>query len=220
MKAYAETFSYLHRGGILPLSEGADTPSAADAVHIKKRLESCLDKERDDAWFSPLSFSFSSDHALTVALPHELFFRWFSESGKKILESTVKRCFGDITLSYTWPGHTSSNKEQVRAKQIPRPAKPHAPTFEEFIPGGKNRDAILLLRRSLHALQGPIFLHGTSGTGKSHLLHASASELGTLLEGKVHLFSGKDILVNGAMVAGGVRHELADVVEGVRLNTA
>ena len=191
MKAYAEIFSDTRKGGVLPFPSGKDSPLVADAVQIKNRLKTYLDMERAETWFSPLSFSLSSDHTLEVLLPHELFFRWFCETGRKDLERAVRHCFGNIGIAYAWPGHTSPGKIQAKP---PKLAKYHAPTFEEFIPGGRNRDALLLLRRSLHALHGPIFLHGPSGTGKSHLLHASATELGTLVEGKVRIFSGRDIL--------------------------
>ena len=192
MKTYADVFSDTRKGGVLPFPSGKESPFVADAVQIKNRLQACLGKEDAEAWFLPLSFSLSTDHTLEVSLPHELFFRWFCEAGRKDLERTVRHCFGNIGITYAWPGNTSP--EKVRSSQPHRLAKQHTPTFEEFIPGGRNRDALLLLRRSLHALQGPIFLHGPSGTGKSHLLKASATELGTWVEGKVRLFSGRDIL--------------------------
>ena len=192
MKAYADVFSDTRKGGVLPFPSGKDSPFVADAVQIKNRLQAYLDREEAEAWFSPLSFSLSANQTLEVSLPHELFFRWFCEAGRKALERTVRHCFGNIGITYAWPGNASP--EKVRSSQPPRLAKQYTPTFEDFIPGGRNRDALLLLRRSLHALQGPVFLHGPSGTGKSHLLHASASELGTLVEGKVRIFSGRDIL--------------------------
>ena len=192
MKAYAETFSDTRKGLFSSFPTGTEWPSVADAVQIKNTLKACLKTVDAEAWFAPLSFSLPSDHTLKVSLPHELFFRWFCVSGKKDLEKAVRLCFGSIEILYTWPGQYSPKK--VRTNYTPKLSKPHTPTFEEFIPGGRNRDALLLLRRSLHALQGPIFLHGPSGTGKSHLLHASASELETLQEGRVRIFSGRDIV--------------------------
>jgi chromosomal replication initiator protein len=193
VKAYAELLSDPRKGRELPFPSGQESSSVSDAVQIKNRLKGHLDTEMAEAWFSPLSFSLSSEHTLTVSLPHELFFRWFCEAGRKDLERAVGHCFGTMAITYVWPGHNSTEKE-TRTGRSPKPVRQNAPTFEEFIPGGRNRESILLLRRSLHALQGPVFLHGLSGTGKSHLLQASASELGTLVEGKVRLFSGRDIL--------------------------
>ena len=194
MKAYAETISDTRKRGFPTFSSRKATPFVADAVQIKNTLKSCLDKKSAEAWFAPLSFSLTSDDTLTVSLPHELYFRWFCESGKKTLEHAIRHCFGNIGITYAWPGHHSLEDRNIPSPLTLKPAKKASPSFEEFIPGGRNRDALLLLRRSLHALQGPVFLHGPSGTGKSHLLHASASELGTLVEGKVRLFSGRDIL--------------------------
>ena len=194
MKAYTETISDTRKGGFPTFSSRKAAPFVADAVQIKNTLKSFLDTEKDKGWFAPLSFSLSADHTLTVNLPHELYFRWFCESGRKTLEHAIRQHFNNIHVTYTWPGHRSLEGKNVLPSPALKPAGKDAPCFEEFIPGGRNRDALLLLRRSLHSLQGPIFLHGPSGTGKSHLLHASASELGTLLEGKVRILSGRDLL--------------------------
>ena len=158
-------------------------------------LASRLNVAESQAWFSPLSFSFSASPSrrLTAHLPHELFFRWFCDTGKSTLESSVRAIFGDIDIVYAWPEGNGNNGTLSSGVRLAAPKNPSF-TFESFIPGGKNREAFQLLRRSIHALHGPIFLHGPSGTGKSHLLHAAAAELGTLLEGKVSVLSGRELL--------------------------
>ena len=61
-------------------------------------------------------------------------------------------------------------------RQIPLPIGPHAePRFETFIAAGN--EAALAHLRALPPAAAPVYLWGTAGSGKSHLLRALATQL-------------------------------------------
>lgn len=155
----------------------------SDSERLKKMLSARLPAGTDASWLPSLSFSLPDSGILAVHLPHELFFRWFSSSGRALLEKSVRETLGPLEIGYDWPGLSAPVKSSHPSGLAQTPASSHH-TFENFIPGGKNREALHLFRRSLHAHPSPILLHGPSGTGKSHLLQAACTLLKDSFPGK------------------------------------
>ena len=62
----------------------------SDSERLKKMFSARLPEEAASSWLSPLSFSLPGSGRLTVHLPHELFFRWLSSSGRPRLEKAVR----------------------------------------------------------------------------------------------------------------------------------
>ncbi|MBQ4076935.1 MAG: hypothetical protein IJD65_04575 [Mailhella sp.] len=182
MERRTDTFNAAPRGK-LDLS--------SDSERLKNMFRSNLSKEADLSWLSPLSFSQGTAGSLAVHLPHELFFRWFSDTGRALLEKAVRETLGPLKISYEWPGRPMS------AFPLPSPLHPSpsaASSFDDFISGGKNREALHLFRRSLHAQPGPLFLHGPSGTGKTHLLQAAYDCLEARFPGKNIFLSCRELI--------------------------
>ena len=194
MKAPADTVFDILNEGFIPLSTGDKKPSLRDAEQLRKTLSERFNSSENQRWFSPLTFSLSSDPSLslTIGLPHELFFRWYATEGKELLESAVKDIFGNIAIHYIWPGGSAPEAEKSPASLF-RGAHT-SQSFEDFIPGGKNREVMQFFRRALHGSPCTILLHGTTGTGKSHLLHAAFEALNNSLPGNVHFFSAHDFI--------------------------
>ena len=193
VKSFSEKTNDAKRAASSLFSSGQERPSLPSPEALKEMLSSRFCHADDQAWLAPLCFSFSSSHSLSVRLPHELFFRWYTLQGKIRLESCLRELFGPLDIGYVWPGCDVPQREIPAPQKGSSPNRP-APSFEDFFPGGRNRDVVQLLRRALLLRHSPIFLHGPSGTGKSHLLLAAASELNHTLHGRVRLFSGRDIL--------------------------
>ena len=191
MKAPDDTTFDIQNEGFTSLFTSEEKPSLHDAEHLRQTLEERFSAPEDKRWFSPLTFSFTPPSSLTVHLPHELFFRWYSSVGKDLLESAVRELFGILAVHYVWPGGAAPGAEKTTS--LPRAAH-ISQGFEDFIPGGKNRESLQFFRRALHGSPCTILLHGTTGTGKSHLLHAAFEVLKTSLPGKVRLFSAHDFI--------------------------
>ena len=152
--------------------ESCRSPLLSPLDRLKAQLFSQLSEEQKTSWFQHLSFSLLNEEKgpLVVTFPHELFFRWYSDAGRSLLEKSIRSILGDMPFFYEWPG-----------RQAPLPAlenrSPLHNSFEDFIPGGKNREVVNMFRSSLHDKPGIILLQGASGTGKSHLLLAAFSLL-------------------------------------------
>ena len=184
MKARTDSFRTAPRG---------ETALPSDSERLKKMFSARLPEEAASSWLSPLSFSLPVSGRLTVHLPHELFFRWLSSSGRPRLEKAVREALGPLEIHYDWPGLAVPVKSGLPSA-ISRPSLPAGSTFENFIPGGKNREALYLFRRSLHAHPSPILLHGPSGTGKSHLLQAAFSVLDDRFPRKTLFLSCRELI--------------------------
>ena len=184
MKTRTDSFRTVPRG---------EPTLPSDSERLKKMFSARLPEEAGASWLSSLSFSLPGSGGLTVHLPHELFFRWFSSSGRPHLEKAVRETLGPLEISYDWPGLSAPVKSGP-ALELSRPSLPSSFTFENFIPGGKNRETLYLFRRSLHAHPGPILLHGPSGTGKSHLLQAACAVLKDRFPGKTLFLSCRELV--------------------------
>ena len=180
----------------------APHPSAFDSDRIKKQLwQRITEKNSMEGWFHPLGFSFSSSQGgtLHVHLPHALFYRWFMDLGKDLLENSARSLYGDsIRIRYEWPGNIYSSLLEKSPSLTTTVQKPEAASwtasFDTFLTGGKNKESIQIFRRALRLSPCTIFLHGTSGTGKSHLLRAAALELKEHVSGPILSLSGRELL--------------------------
>jgi len=169
--------------------ESYRSPLLSPLDRLKEQLLSQLSEEQKNSWFQHLSFSLLNEERgpLIVTFPHEIFFRWYSDVGRSLLEKSIRHTLGDMPFFYEWPGrqvplHSLKNGSSLQN------------SFEDFIPGGKNREVVNMFRSSLHGKPGIILLQGASGTGKSHLLHAAFSVLKENIQGKVCFFSGSEFL--------------------------
>lgn len=171
------------------LSEASDTDGQLVRKLLRRRLGG-----RTPEWFTPLSFSLEDgeNRVLTVSMPHELFFRWYAERGRSILEKAALSVLGSRTsLRYEWP----------QAARPPLPGAPLSaarqndlPTFEDFLASGRSRDDIRLLRTALQKEPRVILLRGSSGTGKTHLSRAAFGQLYDRFQGRALFLSGSEML--------------------------
>ncbi|MBQ8743828.1 MAG: hypothetical protein IJZ18_01420 [Mailhella sp.] len=187
------------RGDIFPYQAGAGQASSdlrLDSARLKKMLGASFTGTSDEAWFSPLSFSLQEGRkSLSVKLPHELFFRWYSSVGKKALEKNIRGLLGsDISIRYEWPGKTASRPASSADAELKHGYTSNSSSFDDFIAGSRNSESVRLFRRCLSGKPCTVLLHGPSGSGKSHLLLAASSELGSSQKGKVIFLSGRELI--------------------------
>lgn len=173
MSFFSDLFLNARRPGhTLPKSVPPAFPPAPEA--LKDMLRQAIPAPALPDWFDALAFTSSSPLGgqgplrITVQLPHQLFLRWMEKDGRSHLEAAVRRLFGpSAVLDYAWPEQGSQ----------PHAAPAADAAFDDFLPGGRNREALHLFRAALRSSPSFILLRGASGTGKSHLLRAAAEEL-------------------------------------------
>lgn len=177
-------FSALHEGHA-GTRFAPSSPLPEDVAHTLSdsvRLKNLLGQKTgafNEPWFSPLFFALEQGPVLRIECPHPLFYRWFSQTGRPLLEQAARDLLGnDVRIVY---GYASGTEE--RGSSLPAPSEQYdgsekaCPSFEEFLISGRNRDTLRLFRRALQGTPCTILLLGPSGTGKSHLLHAASAEL-------------------------------------------
>ena len=186
------------RGNISPYQVGSGHTSSdlrLDSARLKKMLGASFTGTSDESWFGPLSFSLQEgSKGISIKLPHELFFRWYSAVGKKSLEKNIHGLLGsDISIRYEWPGK-SPEKSAPASDSDQKQESTSGSSFDDFIAGNRNGESVRIFRRCLSAKPCTVLLHGPSGSGKSHLLLAASSELSSSQQGKVVFLSGRELI--------------------------
>lgn len=176
-------------------------------------LRRYLDCEKNRGWLTPLSFFFEKEK-LTVHHPHELFFRWFSSTGKTEFDHAVLQLFGHIDIEHVWP------ERKKKKEAFPPLSSPHkktgkkvftSPNFDDFIFNGRNSDQLNILQESLKGDPSLLLIKGPSGTGKSHLLKASASQLRLRFPGKaVLMLRGREAVQSLSRTLSFFKNSLSD----------
>ena len=126
---------------------------------------------------------------LAVGVDNDFICRFLWEHYQDLFEEAVKNIDGKSYSIRLEPGHSQEPPAEEAGEPAPRPPvaaqRPHlAPdayefTFANFIVGEENRHAFAaaLAAAEEPGLYNPLFLYGTNGVGKTHLLHAIAGKL-------------------------------------------
>ena len=146
-------------------------------------------------WFRPLKVHNYADHTLTLSSDNSIYQYWIEENYFSQLKATSARVLGE-SVSILFQCHDSTDpcirpdfppkKEPVRIKkEVSRVAPSSAPdsrgylnprsTFESFVVGVNNQFAAAAARAVAEAparTYNPLFLHGSVGLGKTHLMQA------------------------------------------------
>ncbi len=146
-----------------------------------------------DAWFDPLGLSLDGDD-LRVTFPHRFFKPWFDAHGRERLERAVLALWGPLVRCRYGEAPNPAPFAEVTASPPPAPDAlllgfdgrdgltpldpATLPDFDSFLSGPKNRFTLNVLQ-SLVEQSDHVLLRGVSGTGKTHLLRATAAALAT-----------------------------------------
>ncbi len=158
---------------------GQDALYADDGVLLKNTLAKNMGI-KEESWFTPLSFALIPDgtKTLRVGLPHPLFYRWFCLTGRTPLEEAARDMLGsDLHIVYEYGSDTLPDRKAPAERSHSTADSTGRARFSDFIIGGRNRETLRLLKNALGGSPCTLILLGASGTGKSHLLHASEAEL-------------------------------------------
>jgi chromosomal replication initiator protein len=145
-------------------------------------------------WFRPLRLHHYANKTLTLSSDNSIYQYWIEENYFSQLEATASRVLGESVsiLFHTQDGGAPSITPDVAPKAEPARAKKEvvklAPastdsrgclnprsTFESFVVGENNRFAAAAARAVAEApvrTYNPLFLHGSVGLGKTHLMQA------------------------------------------------
>jgi chromosomal replication initiator protein len=175
-----------------------ETPIPAEEYwsRIEAHLRTRLRPDLFDRWFAPLRPGKLDGDRLEVSAPDKFHRDFVDDNYRSFFEEFVPELFGRrVTISFVVD-------HLARARTSEAPAAPSAPrahppmqaggeppregrpnpryTFDTFVVGESNRFAFAAAQ-AVASKPGknynPLFLHGDSGLGKTHLLHAIAHEI-------------------------------------------
>ncbi|MBE6378562.1 MAG: chromosomal replication initiator protein DnaA [Lentisphaerae bacterium] len=168
-------------------------------------LAVCALKTQSDAlyrqWFSKMTAVDIEDDLLIVGVPNDFFMDMVRDQYSDLIQNALNDINGkayrfELRSGYLPPEQPEPEKKQTapaKAKAAPASAVPgNAPaaeganrrnqlyTFDNFICGNCNRHAFAMARSAAEApgeCYNPLFIYGTNGIGKTHLLQAIAGKI-------------------------------------------
>ena len=146
-------------------------------------------------WFDPLDIDMDRESgAVCVTFPHVFFAACFPQAVREALETGIRQITEDpVHLVYT----ESPGSRQPLEMDYPQAGRGQGPwQFETFITGSRHKGLVQVLRDDLLRspyLYCPVVLSGVSGTGKTHLLRATAQEWAGVQHKDVGLYSAESL---------------------------
>ena len=145
-------------------------------------LQKHFDHETFGAFIKPTALEIK-DNMLLVSPPNKATERWLRENIEEVVQSVSKTYFGhNILINY----HTESSGAQTENAEPPPyipPQKndsnlPAKYSFANFIPGRANEIPLIAAKAVARGenLTNPLFIYGSTGLGKTHLIHAIGNE--------------------------------------------
>jgi chromosomal replication initiator protein len=161
------------------------------ATHLKTRVNADL----FDRWFAPLRPGALEGDKLEVCAPDKFHRDFVADNYGKFFEEVLHRLFDSrVVIHFVvdeqarlrgetpgFPAAAARVPTPIPGGEGPRDGRPNPRyTFDTFVVGASNRFAFAAAQ-AVAAKPGknynPLFLHGDSGLGKTHLLHAIAHEI-------------------------------------------
>ena len=159
-------------------------------LKILAELKKSVPGQQFDIWFSCLRIFSIDESSITFITPNNFIKEWFSDNYKDIFSGAVYR-----VLNSSREVVFLAEDEALRQSRTSSPASYGTPAslselpasngqmnslngyyrFENFIVGPCNRlahSAAVAVSESPGLAYNPLFIHGASGLGKTHLLHA------------------------------------------------
>ena len=176
----------------VPQRKAAPSDNEVDSIllEILAELKKSVPDQQFDIWFSCLRIFSIDESSITFITPNNFIKDWFSGNYKDVFSGAAYR-----VLNSSREVVFLAEDEALRQSRASSPASYGTPTslselpasggqmnslngyyrFENFIVGPCNRlahAAAIAVSESPGIAYNPLFIHGASGLGKTHLLHA------------------------------------------------
>jgi chromosomal replication initiator protein len=157
---------------------------------ISGRLREALNEGTYGKWFGDVRGLELEDEAIILTVPDELSRDWIHRHFRGLLNAAVRDITGEShplelrVADVSEPGRGNGSIEDALLPVLQRiPTRPESGgfkakyTFDSFVIGSSNRfahAAALAVAEAPAQAYNPLFIYGSTGLGKTHLLHAVA----------------------------------------------
>ena len=148
---------------------------------IQRRIKTIIDRQTYNKWFSRTKFLSYRGKCLKVAAADLLSKEWIQSNFHPLIEECAKEILGeeiqieiDVQKKEEASGESSSPWNGTINPVL---------TFDNFVVGRSNKlahNAALAVSTQPSAKHNPLFIYGSSGVGKTHLMHATANRIKAL----------------------------------------
>jgi chromosomal replication initiator protein len=158
------------------MTSGLNPHLARDWASIRDELRRAVPDSTFEIWLAPLTARAIVGDTLVLTAPDEIR-DWVTERFARVLRTCAAAVLGDaITVDVVAPGDVPA----IDSPQASQPGYDHYDlhpklTFDQFVIGDGNRlahAAALAVAELPGQAYNPLFLYGSPGLGKTHLLHA------------------------------------------------
>ena len=162
---------------------------------VSGRLKGALNEQTFGTWFAEAGGAELSDDAFTLAVPNDFTREWIEGHFLGLIRAAVKDATGHernvrLTVRDFAPA-TPVEHDRSASDETPVPTRPAEPaasggmngkyTFDLFVIGSSNRfahAAALAVAEAPAQAYNPLFIYGSTGLGKTHLLQAIGQYVG------------------------------------------
>lgn len=156
----------------------------------QEEIKGVVGKTSYDTWFSAIEVTEKDPKTLIVESPDDFFKNWIVEHYQSLIEETICRISGSpITIEFSVnpnmlkkdvPPTLAPAKERAEGEVPLNPSLNSRFTFDNFVIGPSNRFACaasLAVAESPAKAYNPLFIYGSVGLGKTHLIQAITHRL-------------------------------------------
>ncbi len=179
-------------------------PTAEHWQRFRDTLRTRVTPVTWQTWLEPLRLELSADRTVRIFGPSEFHLRWIKEKYLNAIQDTLSFTFGttlpvsfeaDPALASPVPEDGPAEDEPETYRTDAQPADtdgslgPLVPKyqFENFVVGPSNRfahAAAMAVAEQPGSQYNPLFIYGSAGLGKTHLLHAAGHHTRNLYPAK------------------------------------
>jgi chromosomal replication initiator protein len=147
-----------------------------------RRLRDTLNETTYATWFAGTTVEGLSDDALRLVVPNEFTRNWIESHFHGLLRAAVRDALGRdvrVTITVSENGEPGDGLTVATATSAPtietQPSANPKYTFDNFVIGSSNRfahAAALAVAEAPAQAYNPLFIYGSTGLGKTHLMQA------------------------------------------------
>ena len=151
--------------------------------HCLKRLEAEIPKNEILLWIRPLEVSIESNH-ISLLASNDVVLDKIESLYFKSISAAIKEIFGQgysssIKIHKPYVPEITEQAQSTRKNNIPSNID-HRFVFDNFIEGRSNTIALAAALQTAQTPNpefNPLLLYGSTGLGKTHLLHSIGNEI-------------------------------------------